>query len=397
MGSIRAANANPNELSFSSLVVAGCFFLVLSQFLTIYAPEIVTQLFRPIIVVTLELKIFKDNLRISSPTRILTLLYIVHSIVIAFLSRDDFMLAGAYILYSMMLFSASGVVWNARELRTIITMIFVGCFVCAVLLLYSNPIDDFSAPALLNFLGAKVNRNRNAYAFSLGTLIGLVYIVKGKNVPKVIIAIMTAVLFYALLYSQSRGAFFGFAVSLIVFLLLYLWQLKTRDGKNILIYVVLIAVVGFLFYVWLVNSPLNRLIDVESTSGRDSGIENAWDMFLTADSFEKAFGRGFSYEMQHADGAGAHLVYMQYLVACGIWGATLIVLIFVSVLKRCQGGDISFPLAVLGIMRTFFEGLDYYVYIPLILSLMVANYHLYSFAPESSLFVRNSHRQHVLS
>ena len=51
---------------------------------------------------------------------------------------------------------------------------------------------------------------------------------------------------------------------------------------------------------------------------------------------------------------------------------TLVVLIFASTFRRVRG-DIPLALCSFAFVRTFFEGMDYYIYIPLILGTIIFN------------------------
>lgn len=68
-----------------------------------------------------------------------------------------------------------------------------------------------------------------------------------------------------------------------------------------------------------------------------------------------------------------HVVYMTYLLSTGIIGCSLVVLMFVLVGLRVKG-SIPYAFFFCAFLRTFFEGLDYYIYIPLILSAIIYNY-----------------------
>ena len=125
-------------------------------------------------------------------------------------------------------------------------------------------------------------------------------------------------------------------------------------------------------YIAIKNSDFSRLVDSDSTSGRETGIRNAWNMFLGSDLFGKIFGSGFMYEQLHSDTVGAHLVYLTLLVSTGLIGMTLVVLIFASTFRRVRG-DIPLALCSFAFVRTFFEGMDYYIYIPLILGTIIFN------------------------
>ena len=81
-------------------------------------------------------------------------------------------------------------------------------------------------------------------------------------------------------------------------------------------------------------------------------------------------------ESTHSDATGAHLVYATFLVSSGIVGTVMISLMFLVCFKHIRT---TIPFALLGFAftRTLFEGLDYYIYIPLILSFVLYHHQKY--------------------
>ena len=221
------------------------------------------------------------------------------------------------------------------------------------------------------FNGAPINRNKNAYPFGMAALIGIAYLLKGGR-HKLVFGAATLFVAYALMYSQCRGAFFCTVAGVLILLLSEIRAIYKKNPAKATLFAVLMILAFAAGYIAIKNSDFSRLVDSDSTSGRETGIRNAWNMFLGSDLFGKIFGSGFMYEQLHSDTVGAHLVYLTLLVSTGLIGMTLVVLIFASTFRRVRG-DIPLALCSFAFVRTFFEGMDYYIYIPLILGTIIFN------------------------
>ena len=304
---------------------------------------------------------------------LLAALYCSFVLLLNSISVDEITSAFSATLYFLMFYAVAGTPWTKREVRFIIMACFAGAFACAVVLFLSNDPTDLNVGVggEMQMLGMHVNRNLNAYAFATGTIIGVVYLLYGKN--KLWVGLLTAVIAYGLLYSQCRGAFFCAVLGVSILVIGRLLKIRKRSEVKFLAYSVLFILFCIAAYYILKNSELNRLIDGESKSGRDDGIKYAWQLFQNSDVFSKIFGHGFSYEAANTEGIGVHVVYMTYLLSTGIIGCSLVVLMFVLVGLRVKG-SIPYAFFFCAFLRTFFEGLDYYIYIPLILSAIIYNY-----------------------
>ena len=367
------------NLSFSSIAIILIFFLVTSQIFILPLPPIATQIFRPLLIVMCIIHMQKCG-SIQLPMRALALLVGVHALVVLFFYRDlwneDNIANGVAVALFFMMFSfAIGVNWSRRELRWILLACFFGCFVCAVALLASNNPTDFNAATAghLNLAGYSVNRNKNAYQYAFGSVLGLIYLLKGKRNHKLLLLLMEAVIGYALLYSQCRGAFFSFVGGASILFAGLLLEYRKKNGNRAFAYMVLLIVVYIAGYYLLKNSDLSRLVDGDSTSGRDEGIQAAWKLFLNSDWFCKVFGNGFGFEHQQTQEIGAHMVYVSFLVSMGLIGAGLTIGVFYSGLKTNFGAG-AYALLAVSFLKTFFEVADYNNFIPLILSVVICNY-----------------------
>ena len=370
---------NRRSLSFSSIAIILIFFLVTSQVLILPLPNIVTQLFRPLLVAMIIINMQKNGF-IRSTTQMLALLLAFHAGFSLLLhpelwNEDNIINGVAVFLYFLMVSFAIAANWSKRELKWILAASFFGCFVCAVALLASNnPVDFHAANAgHLSLAGFSVNRNKNAYQYAFGTVLGMIYLLKGRNNPKLIIFLMTAVQLYALLYSQCRGAFISAVAAVTVLFLGLLLEVRKKNGGRAMLWLIVMIVAYIAAYYLLKNSELSRLVDGENTSGRDEGIKDAWNIFLRSGAFEKVFGNGFGFEATQIEGIGAHMVHVSYLVSMGLIGAILTIGVFYSAFKMEFGAG-AYALLAVSFMKTFFEGADYNVFIPLILSIVICNY-----------------------
>ena len=133
---------------------------------------------------------------------------------------------------------------------------------------------------------------------------------------------------------------------------------------------ILLCVAG---YFLIKYSPFSRLLDSENYSGRDDLMAHAVDLFKQAPVLGKIFGNGILYEGQNTEGIGVHLVYLTYLLESGLVGTAMVILIFLTVLLRIRG-EIQLSLFLVAFSKSFFEGMDYYIFIPLILAVCISNY-----------------------
>lgn len=372
-------SSDRRNLSFSAVAIVVVFFLVTSQVFILRLPPIATQVFRPFLIVMFLIHMQHSG-SIQHPARIISFFVAIHALFVLLFNmslwnQDNILEGVAVALYFMMFSFAVGVNWSPKELRWILLACFLGCFVCAVALLASNDPTDFNAATVghLDLMGTSVNRNKNAYQYSFGVVLGMIYLLKGRKIPKTLVFLMTAVMGYALLYSQCRGAFFSFVAGATVLLGGLLLELRKKNGGKALAFMILLIVSYVAIYYLLKNSDLSRLVDGESTSGRDEGIEAAWQLFLGSDWFGKIFGNGFGYEFQQTQEIGAHLVYLGYLVSMGIIGSGLTAMTFISSARHSFGAG-AHALILTAFLKTLFEGADYNVFIPLILGVVICNY-----------------------
>lgn len=377
-----------DRLTFESVFVAFVFFVVLSQFILYAGSETLSQPFRPLIVLILTVQVIRRG-RIRLPVCTVALAMAVYQCIVWFMLYPDGGGFGQYlvlIFYFMMLFSVAGFPWKRRELQFIIYVAFLATFVCAVVFCLSNNMADFSQHEYL-FLGKHVNRNKNAYAFAFGIILGRSYLAYGRGRNRLLIFLMMVLEGYCLLYSQCRGAFIGVLIAMTLIAWNRAGGMKKHNNPYLLFYIMLFVLIVVAGYYLIKYSAVSRLVDSENLSGRDDGMEHALLLFRQAPLFGKIFGNGIVYEGNNTEGIGVHFVYLTYLLESGIVGASLIVMIFIQAARNLHG-EISWYLFAFALSRTFFEGMDYYIFIPLIISICISNYERLYGRPCGELFSR---------
>lgn len=392
MSNVHMTDEYKNErISFSCALVGTVFFVVLWQALILRAPDIVTQVFRPLIVFFLLIKMEQRGI-VKSKTMTVAAIAAVYEFFVTFmnpLSGEALRAGAAVVLYLLMYCAVCGTPWNKRELKTIVLMVFLGSVACAVSVMLSNDIADLSGGAShdIYLFGIPTNRNKNAYAFSIGTILGVIYTAKNTGARKVAFIMMTAMTGFCLMYCQCRGAFLCAVAGIFVLVGISLLKMKKYDVGKAIICAFLFVLFCIGAYFLILNSPFSRLIDGENKSGRDDGIKYAIGLFKDYNFTGKIFGRGFTYEAEHTEGVGAHLVYVAFLLSSGIVGSGLIAIMLLLVGFKVKG-TIPFALFTIAFLRTFFEGLDYYTYIPLVLAINTYKYEQVYRRPAYELFKR---------
>lgn len=388
---VRRNYVSSETISFESIFVAFVFFAVLSQFLLTGELEGISQPFRPLIILILTVQVVRRG-SLYLPVRNVAVVMSVYQLILWFFLYPNGGAIRLYlvvILFFMMLYSVSGFPWNRRELKLIIYACFIATFICALIFFFSNDMLDFSVHDM-RFMGTIVNRNKNAYAFAFGVVLGRFCLAYGKDQNRLLIFLMILLEVYCLLYSQCRGAFGGVCIAAGVVALFRILQMRKSNNPYLIFYILTIIAISILAYILIKNSAFSRLVDSESMSGRDEAMNHARELFRQASLFGKIFGNGMLYEESNTVGAGVHFVYLTYLLEAGIIGTILLILIFVTAVRSIHG-EFSWTLFIFALSRTFFEGMDYYIFIPLILSICITNYERLFNRPWSELLSRRRH------
>ena len=146
---------------------------------------------------------------------------------------------------------------------------------------------------------------------------------------------------YALLYSQCRGAFLCAVLGSLISLYGKFSEIRRVDPARYYWCILLTVIMVIVLYFLIKNSSMSRIVDGESTSGRDEGIRRALRTYQNADLFGKIFGCGFTYEESFLKTGEllSHFVYTNFLISIGMVG--LVIIDKMRIDLALQGGDLA--------------------------------------------------------
>ena len=367
----------PQTVSFGCVAVCVSFFIVLARAPMQLFSGGMSQIFRPILILALLPKLLREG-AVRSRSAVLSValaIYCLAAAVMTGLQTGNLLGGGAAALFALMYAAVVAAAWNVRETKLIVFTCFFAAVVCAVILTFSNPFMDFTVANTdhVKLFHTQYNRNTNAYCYAIGTILGLNYLIYGKRSQRSFTLIGMSFVVYALLYSQCRGAFLCAVLGSLISLYGKFSEIRRVDRARYYRCILLTVIMVIVLYFLIKNSSMSRIVDGESTSGRDEGIRRALRTYQNADLFGKIFGCGFTYEESFLKTGEllSHFVYTNFLISIGMVGFVILILFFLSCVFE-SAGAISLSFLVCGLLRTCFESLDYYIYIPLILAALLS-------------------------
>lgn len=105
-------------ISFGCILISVIFFLVLSQFIFSFIPDIVSQAFRPVIVITLIIMVEKRKIALHEPAHTISLaaaFYCGFVLLLHNIDSEVFISGMNTVMYLLMFYTATKVYWNRRE------------------------------------------------------------------------------------------------------------------------------------------------------------------------------------------------------------------------------------------------------------------------------------------
>lgn len=384
-----------NRLSFACLFLCMMMFLILGVLPKIPSP--VTRILRPLFITLSVLSFPKCRYYPlgSLKYHIVNLLY--YTVIFLWfpfssISIEAYISAMMFILF--LVFAASRK-WTRKEIELIIIVIVIACDVQALLTLISNSnLLHSNGSSHLSFLGTQVNRNPVAFAIVPGTLCGAFAFLYSNgtkgNVNKAFFLLSIVLCFFVVFAIGCRSAFFSSAVGIACIA----WQ-KARDGatpkekvrrKAFVILLLIIATIGAMYAAkGTYSSRLFEFGAEANSSGRDQLYEEAWRLI----DEKPIFGGGFDYWESNGNTMGTHNTFLTFMVSTGWVGGILLGLFLLAVLneiiKTRNLVPISFMIEVF--LHSWTEpGMDYYAYIPLLLSIVLTRYLRYENSNIGSIF-----------
>lgn len=374
---------NSQRVSFTCLVLCGILGLVLG-FVGKLSPS-VTQLFRPafIAVCILTLNSSRYYKFGAAKTHIVSLVYYT---VILFSFKITSATVLTYIsiaLYTMFFTLAGNRVWTKKEIRIILLTVTLACTIQSIIMLYCNPgIFKNSGSSHIDFLGVVINRNTIAFAAVPGSICGmflLLYDRYRKSLMKDVFYLSCCLICSFALFSVAcRSAFLAAASGLAC----VVWQ-KACDANDKherisrkMFAIILILIVLFFAMFVAEGTFSSRLFDLQD-SADDSGRGELWDEAWRLIDEKPVFGGGFTYWEDTGHTMGTHNTFLTYMVMSGWVGGILLGCFLLQVLIAAIKTRNLIPLgfATEIFTHTWTEpGMDYFAYIPLILTFILIRY-----------------------
>lgn len=386
---------NSQRVSFVCVVLCITLGLILGVLSVLPTP--VTQLFRPafIALCLLTMRLSRYYPIGAAKTHIISLLYytfILFNFTITKSTVSAYISIALFIIYFVL---AANRVWTKKEIRLILITVALACTVSSVITLVCNPgIFKNSGSAHIDFLGVIMNRNTLAFCAAPGALCGmflLLYDRYRKSFMKDIFYLACCLICSFALFSLAcRSAFFAAAVGLTCIV----WQ-KTRDARSrqerfsrkmFAIFLILLVLATSMFLAkGTFSSRLFEFGGDDSDSGRDVLWDEAWELI----DEKPVFGGGFDYWTDSGQTMGTHNAFLTFMVSSGWTGGILLgIFLFQTLLAAIRTRNlIPLGFAAEVATHTWTEpGMDYFAYIPLILTFILIRYLKYQNKDFNTIF-----------
>lgn len=367
------------DISASCIVLCLIFLLVLG-FLPVLSAGL-TRFFRPafILISLLGLRsgIYKFG---AEKWMILNLIYYI-AIFFAFpITSNSFETVVSMELFGLFFILAAARPWNRREIKLFLQTVVFASVICATVLLYSNPnLLHSGGVDRLRFLSGDLNRNTFAFSLVPGALCATLFILYRRNrFERAICFAMCVLCAYTVFAIGCRSAFY----SLVIGMFLILWQ-KSRDvtsskSRAFIKISIILAFFLILIIITIVSKGTysERLFNVSSGSGRERIWEQAWSLVQQ----KPWFGGGYDYWIDNGIELGTHNTFLLIMLYSGYVGGALLAMFLIAVLLEIFKGYNLIPLSFVAelLCHIYSEtSMDYYAYIPLILSFVILRYILH--------------------
>lgn len=380
-------------------ISASCVFLCITLFAILgvlpIVPGFIVSSLKPIYILICIAFSDRGYYRIGFEKWLLFLLaYLLLILLTNIQGNSSVSIYASMLLFAIFYFFAGLRIWNPLEIRTILKTVMLAGFVCAIITFFSNA-GSFSVgnSQHIHFLTSVRNRNSVAFSIAPGTVTSvLLFFYEKRSVrSRVGYAVVFLVSIFMLVALSCRSAFLSATTG--VFLII--WHAITERADTarrffrrslflVFVYITLIVVMR-----GLEGTSSARLFDYS-----DSGREDLWKDAIDLIRAKPIFGGGFDYWSRTGHVMSPHNTFFTIMLISGFIGGFLLGMMILSMINECFRERSVIALAFA--MQMFFHsiseaGLDYYAYIPLILTSLVLRYSEYQQRDLTSIFF-NPHR-----
>lgn len=370
-------------------------------------PSQITQVFRPaeIALCFVFPVTFRYQYTSSGKCMLLFMAYYVMVLLCHPITHTSFMAWASLELFSAFFLLLIARPWSKTHIRLLMISAALASTFFSVIVFRDNPdfLHEKSYVGIL-FMSTSVNDNTAAFGIVPGALCSLLLLLfyspkkhQIVNWQKIVFLGCAGLSFFTLFCIGARSAFFSALAGATLIVLEWSNSRRTFGGRTfarvaMVLLLIAIFVIGTNVTVGTHSARLFDLDNMTNGTGRDLLAEQAWNMIHK----KPIFGGGFDFWVnENGDPLGTHNAFLTHMVQGG-YVALLIVLGFlITTLSELRKSGSLIPLAffVEVVAHTFTESdLNYYAYIPLIISYSLARYAYYHRCKVTDILVSETKR-----
>lgn len=375
-------------------ISASCFFLCITLFVILgvlpIVPDIMVKLLKPVYILISIAFYGRGYYRIGFEKWLFFLLaYLLLILLTNIQGTSSVSIYASMVLFALFYFYAGLRIWNPLEIRTILKTVMLAGFVSAIITFFSNG-GSFSVgnSQHIYFLGRVINRNSAAFSIAPGTVISvlLLFYEKKSISSRAGSAVIFCVSYLMLIALSCRSAFLSATTGTF----LIIWHAITARADTVRRFVRRSL---FLVFVYITLIVVMRVLEGTNSARlfdySDSGRDELWKDAIELIRAKPIFGGGFDYWTRTGHVMSPHNTFFTIMLISGYIGGILLGMMIISMINECLRQQSVIALAFA--MQMFFHsiseaGLDYYAYIPLILTSLVLRYSEYQQRDLSTIF-----------
>ena len=380
-----ADRLNNNINAIPCLGLSAVFFLILG--ILPILPSQITQMLRPAAIALCFMfpAPFQYQLTASGKCMLVFMTYYVLVLLSHPITQESLMSWASLELFSAFFLFVIARPWSKNNIRLLLIVAALATTFFSVIIFRDNP--DFlheKAYVGILFMSTSVNDNTAAFGIVPGTLCSLLLFFYSPkkhivNWPKILFFLCAGISFFSLFCIGARSAFFSALAGAALIVLEWSNDLNTfgeRTFARVTMVFLLIAlfVIGTNVTAGTHSARLFDLDNLTNGTGRDLLAEQAWKMIHK----KPIFGGGFDFwVIENGDPLGTHNTFLTHLVQGGYIALLIMLSFLLTTFVEFWKSKSFIPLAffVEVVAHTFTESdLNYYAYIPLIISYSLVRY-----------------------
>ena len=360
--------------------VALCAILILILGVLYISPDGITGLYRPAFIFITMFSIIRTYPLRSARWQIALAIYFAIIFICNNITQSSAMMFVSHELFIVFFLLSSEHIWSRREIGLLLDILIFACTLQAGIVLFSNSLLlHAGGQQHINYLWTSFNRNPVAFAIvpgAIASLLKLIYCEKGGVAVLSRLYLFLAFLLcaYDVFAIGCRSAFYSMCLGAGCIIWERVSESKTQAEKLIkeILIIICVLIGANILFVVASDAYSSRLFRWE-----ESGREEIWDIALELIKKKPIFGGGYDYWENSNMKLGTHNTYRSYMLDGGVVTLVFVIGHLIALLFEIKETESIIPLAFLAetVFHMFTEsGMDYYAYLPLIFSVIIARY-----------------------